>query len=440
MRSTRRFVTIASLCVVSAVLAACSGGPPGSNSGTGSGSGSSGKLLFAQFNPFSGPDAAFGPEMVVACDAAINLINKDGGVLGHKVTCKGVDTHGDPADAVAAANQMIATNSNLVGALGPSSDEALATVPILNRSHIPMFADTGQAAFDHSTAAYFWRLSPADDVKGYAMAIYAHAHGWTRGAAIFGNDVGSQSAVPTLLRAYSLLGGKMVNNQAIALDQPSYRTEVENMLAAKPQVIFTETDPATAATFLSEVQQLNGGKLLPVVGTEVTLEASWVQAVVKGIGSAALRQYQVGVQPYAPPSGPAYGQFRTALYASKAASAANLAVYSTDPYAMGYYDSINLMALAMIAAKSTSPVKYNAEITAMSNPGSGKVVVHTFAAGKAALAAGKKIQYIGASGPAVFNKYHNSTGAFEVAAYVGPGKIRLASVVSAAQIAALSGR
>jgi branched-chain amino acid transport system substrate-binding protein len=436
MRATRRFVTIGSLCVVSAVLAACSGGPPGSSSGTGS----SGKLLFAEFNPFSGPDAAFGPEMVVACDAAINLINKDGGVLGHKVTCKGVDTHGDPADAVAAANQMIATNSNLVGVIGPSSDEALATVPILNRSHIPMFADTGQAAFDHSTATYFWRLSPADDVKGYAMAIYAHAHGWTRGAAIFGNDVGSQSVVPTVVRAFSLLGGKIVSNQAIALDQPSYRTEVTNMLAAKPQVIFTETDPATAATFLSEVAQLNGAKLIPVVGTEVTLEASWVQAVVKAIGSATLKTYQVGVQPYAPASGPAYGPFRQALYASKAASAANLAVYSTDPYALGYYDSVNIMGLAMIAAKSTNPVKYNAEIPVVSNPGTGKVVVHTFAAGKAALEAGKKIQYIGASGPAVFNRFHNSTGAFEVAGYVGPGKIRLASVVTAAQIAALSGR
>ena len=68
------------------------------------------------------------------------------------------------------------------------------------------------------------------------------------------------------------------------------------------------------------------------------------------------------------------------------------------------------------------------------------MVVHTFAAGKAALEAGKQIQYIGASGPAVFNKYHNSTGAFEVAGYVGPGKIKLVGVVSAAQIAALSGR
>lgn len=440
MSVKRRFVTIGSLCVFSAVLAACSGGPPGSGSTSGSGAGSSGNLVFAEFNPFSGPDAAFGPEMLVACKATVDEINHDGGILGHQASCKGVDTHGDPADAVAAANQMIATTSNLAGVIGPSSDEALATVPILNQSHIPMFADTGQAAFDHSTAPYFWRLSPADDVKGYAMAIYAHEQGWTRGAAVFGNDVGSQSDVPTLLRAVSLLGGKMVSNQAIALDQASYRTEVANMLAAKPQVIFTEEDPATAATFLSEVAQLNGGKLIPVVGTETTLEANWVQAVVHAIGSPLLRKYQVGVQPYAPPSGPAYGPFHTALYASKAASAANLAVYSTDPYAMGYYDSVNIMALAMIAAKSTSTTKYNAKITVVSNPGPGKVVVHTFAAGKAALEAGKKIQYVGASGPAVFNKYHNSTGAFEVAGYLGPGKIKLAGVVSAAQIAALSGR
>jgi len=366
MSVTRRLVKTGSLCVIGAILAACSGGPPGSPSGTTSGN----TLIFAEFNPFSGPDAAFGPEMVVACDAAVRLINSNGGVLGHKTTCKGFDTHGDPADAVAAANQMIATTSNLAGVIGPSSTEALATVPILNRAHLPMFADTGQAAFDHSTATYFWRLSPADDVKGYAMAIWAHKQGYTRGAAIYGNDVGSQSNVPTLVRAFSLLGGTMVSNQAIALDQ----------------------------------------------------------------------QYQVGVQPYAPTAGPAYGPFRGALYGSKAASAANLAVYSTDPYALGYYDSVNIMALAMIAAKSTSPAKYNAYITTVSNPGTGKVVVHTYAAGKAALASGKKIQYIGASGPAVFNKWHNSTGAFEVAGYLAPGKIRLAGTVSAAAIAALSGR
>jgi len=434
MKRTSVLAKMSIACALGLAVAACGSSGPSSN-GQGGGS-----LVFAEFNPFSGPDAAFGPEMLVACDAASNAINAAGGVLGHKTTCKGFDTHGDPADAVAAANQMIATTSNLAGVIGPSSDEALATVPILDRAHIPMFADTGQAAFDHATQKFFWRISPADDVKGFAMAIWAHSLGYTRGAAVYGNDVGSQSNVPTLVHAFTALGGTMVSNQSIALDQPSYRTEVASMLAAHPQVIFTEEDPATAATYLSEVAQLNGGKLIPVVGTETTLEANWVQAVVRAVGGSLLKKYQVGVQPYAPPSGPAYGPFRSALYASKAASQSNLAVYSTDPYAMGYWDSVNLMALAMIAAKSTDPAKYNSFITAVSNPGPGKVVVSTFAAGAHALAAGKQIQYVGASGPAVFNKWHNSTGAFEVAGYVSAGNIHLDGVVTAAQIAAISGK
>jgi branched-chain amino acid transport system substrate-binding protein len=421
-------------CALGLAVSACG------SSGPSSGGQGGGTLVFAEFNPFSGPDAAFGPEMLVACDAASNLINSNGGVQGHKTSCKGFDTHGDPADAVAAANQMIATTPNLAGVIGPSSDEALATVPILDRAHIPMFADTGQAAFDHATQKYFWRISPADDVKGFAMAIWAHHLGYTRAAAVYGNDVGSQSNVPTLVHAFTSLGGTMVANQSIALDQPSYRTEVASLLAAHPQVIFTEEDPATAATYLSEVAQLNGGKLIPVVGTETTLEANWVQAVVHAVGGSVLKRYQVGVQPYAPPSGPAYGPFRSALYASKAASQANLAVYTTDPYAMGYYDSVNLMALAMVAAKSTDPAKYNSFITAVSNPGPGKVVVSTYAAGVQALKAGKQIQYVGASGPAVFNTWHNSTGALEVAGYVSAGNIHLAGEVTAAQIAAISGK
>ncbi|HLX77825.1 MAG TPA: ABC transporter substrate-binding protein [Acidimicrobiales bacterium] len=397
-------------------------------------------LVFAEFNPFSGPDASFGPEMLVACDAAVLVINQNGGVLNHKATCKGFDTHGDPADAVPAAEQMVATTSGLAGVIGPSSDEALATVPILNRADVPMFADTGQAAFDKTTDSYFWRVSPADDVKGYAMAIWAHEKGYTRAAVVFGNDIGSQSNVPTLVRAFELQGGMVVSNLSIALDATSYRTEIESMLSKHPQVIFTEEDPATAATFLSELESLNHNKLLPIVGSEVTLESNWIQAVSHAVGSTLLKQYLAGVQPYAPTSGPAYKTFNTALFASKAASKANLEVYSTDPYAMGYYDSVNIMALAMIDAHSTSRAVYNKYIATVSNPGKNKVVVTSFAAGKAALAAGKSIQYVGASGVIDFNKWHNSTGPFEIAGYVSAGKIKIDGTVSAADIAKLSGR
>jgi ABC-type branched-subunit amino acid transport system substrate-binding protein len=423
-------VAVAALGAVLAlgVISACS-----SASG-GGGSSAHATLVVGEFNPFSGPDAAFGPEMVGGCVPAIRLINADGGALGHQLSCVQEDTRGDPADAVPAAQKMMATETSLIGVLGPSSDEALATVPLLNQGHVPMFADTGQAAFDHSKYAYFWRITPADDVKGYAMALWAHKAGFTRAAAVFGDDAGAQSDVPTLVKAFTRLGGTIVYNKPVALDQSSYRTEIENMLAAHPQVIFTEVDPETGATFLSELQQLHG--LIPVVGTEVSLQAPWLQAVSKAIGNGPMGRYFEGMQPYAPPSGPAWQAFNTSLLAS-AAQVPKPSQWSTDPYSMTYYDGVNVMALAIIAAKSTNPAVFDRYITKVTEPGPGKTVVYTFATGKAALKAGKQIQYIGAGGPIVFNQWHNSTGAFEAAKYVN-GKIVLIGSVSAAQIAALS--
>ena len=65
---------------------------------------------------------------------------------------------------------MLATTPHMFGVLGPSSDEADVTAPLLNAAKVPMFADTGQASFDHTKLQYFWRMVPADDVQGYAMA------------------------------------------------------------------------------------------------------------------------------------------------------------------------------------------------------------------------------------------------------------------------------
>jgi len=413
-------------------VAACSSS--GGSSSQGGDSSPASTLAVGEFNPFTGPDAAFGPEMVAGCIPAIRLINAGGGVLGHQMRCVQEDTRGDPADAVPAAQKMMATETSLVGVLGPSSDEALATAPLLNTGHVPMFGDTGQAAFDHTTDAYFWRITPADDVKGYAMALWAHKAGYTRAAAVFGNDAGAQSNVPTLVHAFTQLGGTVVYNKPFALDQSSYRSEVESILAAHPQVIFTEVDPQTGATFLSELQQLHG--LMPVIGTDVTLQAPWLKAVTGSIGAGSMAKYYEGMQPYAPPSGPAWQTYNKALLAS-ASQVPKPSQWSTDPYSMTDYDAVNVMALAMLAAKSTSPAVFNKDIMTVTAPGSGKTVVTSFAAGKAALAAGKQIQYVGAGGPIVFDQWHNSTGAFEAVKDVNGNPVLVGSV-SAAQIAAIS--
>jgi ABC-type branched-subunit amino acid transport system substrate-binding protein len=390
-------------------------------------------LTVAAFNPFTGQDGSFGPEMWAGCEAAATAINAAGGVLTHKVACTSVDTQGNPAAAVTAAAKMLATTPHLLGVLGPSSDEADATAPLINAAKIPMFADTGESSFDHNKLQYFWRMVPADDVRGYAMALYAKQKGYLRAAAVFGNDVGSQIGVPTLLRGYSEVGGQMVVNQKITLGQTSYQSQVEQLIAAKPQVIFTETSPQANATYLAELQQL--GHLIPVVGTDVTIQPSWFTAMAGSIGKPALTKYFFAESPYAPPAGPGWTVFNKDLLASP--SVPKPAQWSTDSYSMTYYDSILLMALAATETNSTSPSVWNASIPGLTTASPDAVVVHTYAEGLAALKAGKKIDYVGATGIIDFNQWHNSGGGFEIGAYDTQGNLNLVDQISAAQLAPL---
>jgi branched-chain amino acid transport system substrate-binding protein len=417
-------VVVAAAAVLAvSTTAACSSAQPGAAKNS--------TLTVAAFNPFTGQDAPFGPEALAGCAAAATAINAVGGVLTHKVACIGVDTHGDPADGVTGGANMLATTPNMFGVLGPSSDEADATAPLINAARVPMFGDTGAASFDHNKLQYFWRMLAADDVRSYAMALYAKRKGYLRGAAVFGNDVGSQAGVPALLKGYSQLGGQMVLNQKIVLGRSSYQQEVEQLIAAKPQVIFTETSAQTNATYLAELQQL--GHLIPVIGTDVTIQPDWFTAMAGAIGKPATAQYFVAESPYAPTSGAEWQTFNKNLLASR--SVPKPAQWSTDSYTMTDYDSVIVMALAATAVNSTSPAVWNASIPAVTTASPGAVVVHSFAAGVAALHAGKKIDYVGAAGIIDFNKWHNSSGGFEIAAYQSSGDLAPVSLITAAQLA-----
>src|SRR5690348_13743953 len=159
-RSSSRALAVLSVLMV----AACGGG----NGGTGSGLGS-GDLLVGVIAPFTGADAGLGPAYYAACLAAAPSINNNGGVGGRHVTCKQFDTRGEPADAVPAANQMVASNKNLMAVIGCTSDEASTVVPIIDRAHIPMFCMTGQSEFNKTALKYFHRLVPADVYDAFAM-------------------------------------------------------------------------------------------------------------------------------------------------------------------------------------------------------------------------------------------------------------------------------
>jgi branched-chain amino acid transport system substrate-binding protein len=395
--------------VVSAVgaivlLAACGGGSS-SNAGLGSG-----PLLVGVLAPFSGADASFGPRYLAGCMAASLSINGAGGIGGRKVSCQQFDTRGEPADAVPAANQMIASNSNLMGVVGCTSDEASTVVPILDRSHIPMFCMTGQSEFNKTSSKYFHRLVPPDSFDAYAMigsALYGPNHApYKRVALVFGDDIGSQTFVGPAVAALTKLGVTIAINQAIHLGASSYRTEVASMLLTHPDVILTETI-GSAGTYLKEVKQQNGGTVIPFIGTSATIDPVWFQQVRDAIGLPDFLANYSAVDLRLTLSGSGYDEFVTQLTAAQA----------TDPGALQYkgksptthlYDGIIMTALAMVAANSSDPTVYNPKIFDIANGVAGATVVSTFKEGVDALKAGKSVRYVGAAGENNFNQYNNS--------------------------------
>ena len=399
------------------LLAACGGGTGTTGSGLGSGD-----LLVGVLAPFSGADAGLGPAYYAACLAAAPSINNNGGVGGRQVKCQQFDTRGEPADAVPAANQMVASNSNLMAVVGCTSDEASTVAPIVDRAHIPMFCMTGQSEFNKTRLPYFHRLVPADIFDAYAMvgwALYGPSPApFHKAALVFGNDIGSQAFVDPATNAFTKLGGQ-VKNFPITLGAASYRTEVASVIAYHPDVVFTEA-LGSAGTFLGELKTQNGGKVIPFIGTSATIDPTWFQQVSGAIGVNDLVQNYGGVDLGYDFSGPAYTEFITNLNAA-ASTFSDAPKYKQRGSTLHLYDGIIMTALAMVATNSKDPTVYNPKIKEIANGGSVATVVHTYKDGVDALKAGKTIRFVGAGGENNFDQYNNSQSGYILVKYNAAG-------------------
>jgi len=433
-----KFATVGLAIALALGVAACA-----SSSTTGSSSAASGSTLtVADVAPFSGPDAALGPTYLATCYGATTAINSDGGVMGHKLTCKSVDTRGDPADAVPAVNQMFASTNDLALVIGCTSDEAAAVVPIINSHKMAMFCMTGQSEFDHVHYPYFYRLVPPDLEEAYAMVQIAKQLGYKRVALAFGNDIGSQTFIQPAIAGLKTAGITMTTNQTLDLNATTFRTEAEAIIASHPDAVMTEALGNADPTLFSEIKQLNGGKVIPIVATSAAISPPFFKASAAAVGASAFTSNFHADNLVTESSGPAYAAFSKALLAEQGkvpGTTGNFTTYLSAPGGVHLYDGINLAALAMIMSKSTNPSVYGPDIIKIGNGVPGATVVYSFAQGEAALKAGKAIRYEGPGGPTSFDSYHDSTGIFQVDTYSPNGTVNVVGNLTAAQLRALAG-
>jgi ABC-type branched-subunit amino acid transport system substrate-binding protein len=420
-----------------AVLAAASLAAAGCGSNSSSSATAGGAIKIGVIGPMTGPAAEIGTLMMSACYAAVHEVSRSGGPLGSTVSCDSVDDTGDPADAVPNVSRALATTSNLAMAVGLESNTAATTVPIVDRASIPMFSTDGLVSFDKTTLPYFWRMTPADDQNGAAFGLWALRQGYKRAAIIFQNNIGAQGNEPGVVAAYRKMGGTIAINLTIPGDASSYSSIVQRVINTHPQVLITAADPQSSATFLSEYKQLNSGSVPPIVTATDSLTPDYFNAIKKVLGAAYVTKDIALVGSYINPAAPAYAAYKAAMYASpqvkSPATVLGVGVISS------IYDGVIIMSLAMQEAHSTKGSAYNKDILSITTPGAGKQVVHSYAAGLAAIKAGHKIQYVGVGGPIAFNQFHNSPGQFSATAFNTDGSPRLLGVMTGPDVLALLG-
>ncbi len=263
---------------------------------------------------------------------------------------------------------------------------------------------------------------PADVYDAYAMvgwALYGPSPApFHKAALVFGNDIGSQSFVDPATNAFTKLGGQ-VKNFPITLGASDYRTEVTQVIAYKPDVIFTEA-LGSAGTFLGEYKTLNGGTVTPFIGTSATIDPQWFKQVSDTIGVDDLVKNYGGVDLGYTFAGPAYTEFQTNLNAA-ASQFPDAPKYKQRGSTLHLYDGIIMTALAMVATNSHDPTVYNSKIKEIANGVSGATVVHTYKEGLDALKANKSIKFEGAGGANSFDDHNNSVAGYILVKYDAQG-------------------
>jgi branched-chain amino acid transport system substrate-binding protein len=133
-------------------------------------------IKMAVTGPITGPNAAFGAQLVNGTQQAVDDINKAGGILGQKITLEQGDDVSDPKQGVSVANKFVGDGVKFV--IGPfNSGVTIPASDVYNENGILMI--TPSATNPNVTDRKLWdifRTCGRDDQQGMLWAEYARDH------------------------------------------------------------------------------------------------------------------------------------------------------------------------------------------------------------------------------------------------------------------------
>jgi len=351
--------------------------------------------------PLSGAGSPYGPGMQQAIRLAVDEVNAAGGAGARMLELFSEDDQTKPDAAVLAAKKLIEINK-VQAILGTwASGVTLAVLPLTDNANIVQMNVSGAPSISTlDTKDLVWRFQATNDRFGIAFAEICKKYGFKRPATMAFNNASGLGNVQGFTRVWTQRGGQVVAHVTYEPNRPSYRSELQKILAAKPDVIVTGSYLPDTTIILREWFQSGAQNRWIIPGWAANPD------LIKALGKQVCEGI-ISVDTISNENSAAWAHFDAAYTKATGKSA------STNVYAAMTWDMVICLALAMEAAGAGADIaRINARLRDVANPPGQEVA--TFAQGKALLSAKTVVNYEGASGKLDFDQYGDVTPDFGV--------------------------
>jgi branched-chain amino acid transport system substrate-binding protein len=330
----------------------------------------------------------YGPPIVNGAQLAVDQINAAGGVLGMDLQLIVEDTATAPDVGRAAASKLVEIDgvSAIVGALSSGVTVAASSVTIPAEVVLISPASTAPSIPALDDDDYVFRTVVSDEVQAVVMGRLALLLGYSTAAVMYVNNDYGKGFADIFEATFESIGGQVLKMVGYEENKPSYRGEVDGLIAGNPDVLVMISYPVDGNKQIVEAVEAGyAGEYLLSDG-------------MKGEGVAPGPACQSAAEPGAIEG--ALGTVAAAGFNSAAFDADFNAAFepSTVPYNYQAFDAVTLIALAMIRAGESSGVAIRDNLRAVANPPGEEIFYGEWDKAVSLLQAGKEINYQGVSG------------------------------------------
>lgn len=366
-------------------------------------------------NSITGVGGPYGPGMLEAIKIGVDEVNAAGGAAGRQFQLYAEDDQTKPDAAVLAVKKLIEINKvEAVIGIWPSS-VGLAAMPITNAAGLITMNTCGAPEMlTENKRGLAWMFQASNAAFGRAFAEVARQRGFKRPAVMAFNNSTFVGQANYFRDAWKQGGGDVSAFVIYEPNQTTYRTELNKVLATKPDVISLSAYRPDATIILKEWFQT--GQDCKFIMPGWTANEDLVKALGKEATEGIISISNVAAHEHA-----AYKQF--------AAEFRKRTKREPDIFASQSYDMVITLALAIEAAGGTADVAaINGRIRDVTGK-SGAEKVSGFAQGQALLRAGKPVDYDGASSRLEFGAHGETVPDFGVFD-IHDGKLALKEVIA----------